>query len=111
MSRPDAAFIDRDGTIGGTGHFVHPRDFTPYSFSREALGLLKDAGIKVLALTNQHRVSRSEASLAEFNDEFTEKSDSIASSKWCGTIYDRWPTWRITLRDVWAKVLLQFTVQ
>lgn len=22
-----AVFMDRDGTIGGTGHFIHPRDF------------------------------------------------------------------------------------
>jgi histidinol phosphatase-like enzyme len=23
-----AVFIDRDGTIGGTGHFIHPSNFT-----------------------------------------------------------------------------------
>lgn len=25
MNKPEAVFIDRDGTIGGTGHFLHPR--------------------------------------------------------------------------------------
>lgn len=24
-----AVFIDRDGTIGGTGHFIHPNEFIP----------------------------------------------------------------------------------
>jgi len=52
MDKPVAVFIDRDGTIGGTGHFVHPRDFTPYPFSIEALNLLKESGIKIFAQTH-----------------------------------------------------------
>ncbi|MFB4160255.1 hypothetical protein ACE1TF_10240 [Geomicrobium sp. JSM 1781026] len=32
-----AVFIDRDGTMGGTGHFIHPNDFSPYPFTRRAL--------------------------------------------------------------------------
>lgn len=36
-----AVFMDRDGTIGGTGHFIHPRDFELYPNAKEALMLLK----------------------------------------------------------------------
>ncbi|SDO17704.1 histidinol-phosphate phosphatase family domain-containing protein/HAD-superfamily hydrolase, subfamily IIIA [Psychrobacillus sp. OK028] len=66
----EAVFLDRDGTIGGTGHFMHPDDFIPYSFSMEAIRLLQSQGIKVFGFTNQHRVSRGEAELVEFQKEF-----------------------------------------
>lgn len=66
----EAVFIDRDGTIGGTGHFIHPKDFSPYSFSRDALQILKDNNIKTFACTNQHRISRGEATLDDFYKEF-----------------------------------------
>ncbi|CAG9622755.1 HAD-IIIA family hydrolase [Sutcliffiella rhizosphaerae] len=65
-----AVFIDRDGTIGGTGHFIHPKDFTPYSFSKTAFQLLKDTNIKMFACSNQHRISRGEATLSDFTNEF-----------------------------------------
>ncbi len=65
-----AIFIDRDGTIGGTGHFIHPKDFTPYPFSKSALQLLKDHNIKIFACTNQHRISRGEATIDDFYNEF-----------------------------------------
>ncbi|MDR9744427.1 hypothetical protein [Paenibacillus taichungensis] len=42
-----AVFMDRDGTIGGTGHFIHPRDFELYPNAKEAIMLLKTSGIKV----------------------------------------------------------------
>ncbi|KQL50808.1 hypothetical protein AN964_24630 [Heyndrickxia shackletonii] len=66
----EAVFIDRDGTIGGTGHFIHPKDFTPYPFSKTALKLLKDNNIKIFACTNQHRISKGEATISEFYNEF-----------------------------------------
>ena len=66
----EAVFIDRDGTIGGTGHFIHPKDFSPYSFSRAALQILKDNNIKTFACTNQHRISKGEATLDDFYKEF-----------------------------------------
>jgi histidinol phosphatase-like enzyme len=53
----EAVFVDRDGTIGGTGHFIHPKYFSPFSFSRAALQILKDKNIKTFACTNQHRIS------------------------------------------------------
>ncbi|WP_019412697.1 hypothetical protein [Paenisporosarcina sp. TG20] len=45
-----AVFIDRDGTIGGTGHFIHPMNFVPYSYSKAAFLLLKEHGIKTLCV-------------------------------------------------------------
>lgn len=67
-----AVFIDRDGTIGGTGHFIHPNDFSPYPFTRKALKKLKDSEIKIFAFTNQHRISKGEATIDDFRDEFSE---------------------------------------
>lgn len=71
MSRLQAVFLDRDGTIGGTGHFLHPRDFHPYPYAPLAINLLKAAGLKVFGLTNQHRISLGEATEAEFAAEMT----------------------------------------
>jgi HAD superfamily hydrolase (TIGR01662 family) len=65
-----AAFIDRDGTIGGTGHYIHPKDFELFPVSKEALHLLKTAGLKIFALTNQHRISKGQATEQEFVDQF-----------------------------------------
>jgi HAD superfamily hydrolase (TIGR01662 family) len=67
-----AVFIDRDGTIGGTGHFIHPRDFELYPNAQEAITLLKQNGMKVFALTNQHRISRGQATVREFEQQFQE---------------------------------------
>ena len=61
-----AVFIDRDGTIGGNGHFVHPRDFTLYPFSQYALKMLNEKGLKLFAFTNQHRISSAEATISDF---------------------------------------------
>ncbi len=65
-----AVFIDRDGTIGGNGHFVHPKVFTPYLFSQHALEMLKEKGFKLFAFTNQYRISSAEASISEFQKSF-----------------------------------------
>ncbi|WP_343226101.1 hypothetical protein [Paenibacillus sp. ACRRY] len=67
-----AVFMDRDGTIGGTGHFIHPRDFELYTKAQEAIALLKRNGIKVFAITNQYRISRGEATIQEFEEHFSE---------------------------------------
>ncbi len=65
-----AVFMDRDGTIGGTGHFIHPRDFSLYPMAQEAIDLLKANGVPVFAITNQYRISRGEATVAEFEEQF-----------------------------------------
>lgn len=72
MNCYQAVFIDRDGTIGGTGHFIHPRDFTLYQGAQEAIYELKEAGLKVFAFTNQHRISRGQATIEEFKQQFDE---------------------------------------
>lgn len=68
--RLQAVFIDRDGTMGGTGHFVHPREFDFFPWSGEAIRFLKDAGVKVFAFTNQHRIADGRATLEEFVEQF-----------------------------------------
>lgn len=70
MADWQAVFIDRDGTIGGDGHFIHPRDFVLYQGAQESIGSLKHAGLKVFAFTNQTRISRGEATEEEFKSQF-----------------------------------------
>ncbi|GGH87308.1 D-glycero-D-manno-heptose 1,7-bisphosphate phosphatase [Pullulanibacillus pueri] len=48
-----AVFLDRDGTIGGTGGGVHPLDFTLYAYAANAIRKLNEHNIKVFLLTNQ----------------------------------------------------------
>lgn len=69
VKKIEAIFFDRDGTIGGDGHFVHPKDFKLYPFSQKAFDLLKDTGIKMFSFTNQHRISKGEATIKEFEEE------------------------------------------
>ncbi len=61
---PQAVFLDRDGTIGGSGKLVKPDDFVLYPYSLEAIGLLKQNRIKVYSLTNQPGISRGETKLS-----------------------------------------------
>ncbi|MCR2805886.1 HAD-IIIA family hydrolase [Paenibacillus soyae] len=70
MPAIQAAFIDRDGTIGGTGRFIHPRDFELFPWSSEALRMIKDHGIKLIALTNQHNIAKGRAAEEEFARQF-----------------------------------------
>ncbi|WP_328277045.1 HAD-IIIA family hydrolase [Paenibacillus chibensis] len=70
MVQWQAVFLDRDGTIGGTGHYIHPRDFVLYQGAQESIRRLKEAGLKVFAFTNQHRISRGEATEEEFELQF-----------------------------------------
>lgn len=72
MSKLQAVFIDRDGTIGGTGHFIHPKEFSLYEGAQEAIHDLKASGLKVFAFTNQHRISRGQASIDDFRKQFQE---------------------------------------
>ncbi|MFC0302157.1 HAD-IIIA family hydrolase [Virgibacillus soli] len=66
----EAIFVDRDGTIGGTGHFIHPEDFVPYSFSSSAFQLAKENHIPLFGFTNQHRISKGQATMNDFYNEF-----------------------------------------
>ncbi|WP_440118958.1 HAD-IIIA family hydrolase [Paenibacillus sp. QZ-Y1] len=67
-----AVFLDRDGTIGGTGHFIHPQAFKLYPNAQDAIHLLKKSGLKVFAITNQYRISRGEATIQQFEEQFNE---------------------------------------
>lgn len=53
-----AVFLDRDGTIGGTGGGTHPFEFAMYDFTPKAIKTLNELGIKVFLFTNQTRVGR-----------------------------------------------------
>lgn len=70
MKDVQAIFIDRDGTIGGTGHFIHPKDFSLYDGVQDAIYELVNAGPLVIAFTNQHRIARGEATEEEFRKQF-----------------------------------------
>ncbi|WP_229754200.1 HAD-IIIA family hydrolase [Fictibacillus barbaricus] len=53
-----AVFLDRDGTIGGTGGGMHPFEFTMYDFAPSSIRRLNKLGVKVFLFTNQTRVGR-----------------------------------------------------
>ena len=53
-----AVFLDRDGTIGGSGGGMHPFDFSMYDFAPQAIKSLNEIGVKVFLFTNQTRVGR-----------------------------------------------------
>lgn len=58
MTEVKAVFLDRDGTIGGTGGGIHPFEFKLYDFAPTAIKGLNNLGIKVFLFTNQTRVGR-----------------------------------------------------
>ena len=45
-----AVFLDRDGTIGGTGGGMHPFEFTLYDFAPSSIRRLNKLGVKVFLL-------------------------------------------------------------
>jgi hypothetical protein len=45
-----SVFPDRNGTIGGDGHFIHPRDFEPYTNFYQASLSQKTQGSSYLPL-------------------------------------------------------------
>lgn len=65
----EAVFIDRDGTLGGGTSVIFPSEFSAFSFTEEAIRLLKINGIKVFSFTNQPDISRGKVSQDEFYDE------------------------------------------
>lgn len=65
-----AIFFDRDGTLGGNGHFCHPRDFVLYPETLPALRLARAAGVTCIAVTNQHNISKGKATHQDFTTEF-----------------------------------------
>jgi HAD superfamily hydrolase (TIGR01662 family) len=64
-----AIFIDRDGTIGGGDEVIFPQEFKLFSFSRDAINLLKKSGYKLFAFTNQPDISEEKATYKDFETE------------------------------------------
>jgi D-glycero-D-manno-heptose 1,7-bisphosphate phosphatase len=59
MAQRPAIFIDRDGTINeDIGYAAHPDELFIYPYSAEAIGLLNQAGLKVVVVTNQSGIAR-----------------------------------------------------
>lgn len=70
MKKIEAIFFDRDGTLGGTGHFIHPSAFELYDNAREMLKMLSGLEVLKFGFTNQHRISRGEVTAEDFYQEF-----------------------------------------
>lgn len=66
----ESVFLDRDDTIGGNGHFIHPIQFKPYENFYDGINKLKEKEIKNFSFTNQHRISKGEAKIEDFKREF-----------------------------------------
>ncbi|KRL98940.1 HAD-IIIA family hydrolase [Liquorilactobacillus satsumensis] len=59
-------FIDRDGTIGGNGHFQSLQDFKLFSYTLEAIEKLKKNNIKVFGLSNQTHIEDGKINYYDF---------------------------------------------
>jgi len=66
---PQAIFIDRDGTIGGTDQVVYPGEFQLFPNVEDSINRLKEAGILVFSFTNQPGISKGEALREDFEKE------------------------------------------
>lgn len=68
-----AAFIDRDGTLIEEVNFLsRVEDLRVFSYTAEAVGLLKDHGFRVIVVTNQSGIGREiydEAAMRSIHDE------------------------------------------
>ena len=65
-----AVFLDRDGTLGDGASAERPSDFRLYPFAPQALELLRGAGLKLFAFTNQSGIARGPAAGYDFLAEF-----------------------------------------
>lgn len=57
--------VDRDGTLGGDGHYTSVSDFGPYPGVLAAIRALHEAGFRVLAVTNQTRIATGDMRVAD----------------------------------------------
>lgn len=65
-------FIDRDGTVGGDGHFKMIEDFKPYTGFDEAIRKLKKSKIAVYCLTNQTHINSGDIDYEKFKKSMME---------------------------------------
>lgn len=82
-----AVFLDRDGTLGGSGGFCHPDDFRMYDAVPAAIRLLNDAAIRVVLVTNQVRIGTGEITIAQLESSFLRMQRELAT---CGAHVDAW---------------------
>lgn len=68
MKKYTTVFIDRDGTIGGDGHYQSVDEFPIYSYSIAAITRLKSGGLHVYALTNQTHIATGDMDYQELFD-------------------------------------------
>ena len=64
-----AVFIDKDGTMGGSGQSEVPREFSFFNDTKEAVRRLKDKGLYAFALTNQAVVARGMTTLEQIKSQ------------------------------------------
>ena len=59
FAKPNAAFIDRDGVINEERNYVHRiEDFVLLPGVAQCLALLRDAGYRLIVVTNQAGIAR-----------------------------------------------------
>lgn len=75
-------FLDRDGTMGGTGGGIAPKLFRLYDETMPAIRLLKKRGFEIIIITNQSRISRGYFTEESFNKE-TRKMLSYLKNSQC----------------------------
>ena len=59
-------FIDRDGTIGGNGHFKSLQDFRLFPYTVNAIKRLKANGMQVFGLSNQTHIEDGKMNYYDF---------------------------------------------
>lgn len=61
-----AVFIDRDGTIGGNGHYQSLNDFELFPYALSSIARLKAHGMSVFALSNQTHIEKGDMNYYDF---------------------------------------------
>src|SRR5687768_2393723 len=85
--RARAAFLDRDGTMGGTGDHCHPDEFMLFGTTPAAVKLLNDAGLKVIVFTMQTGIGRKLWSEDQFVARMEQHQEELAK---VGAHLDGW---------------------
>lgn len=62
-------FLDRDGTMGGHGGGVSPKEFRLYKETAAAIKRMNESNYSVIMITNQSRIARGYFTEKEFIEE------------------------------------------
>jgi len=74
-----AAFIDFQGTLGGSGiDDIKSLEFYPFSIA--AIKKLNESGILVIGITNQSRISKGELTWEEYEEKLQQLKDELLDS-------------------------------